>query len=342
MIREDIQNETRAAFERPALRYTASATQISSSPIAEGLLLHGRQSFLAPMRYNPKTQSMAHIDTIRASAFGQGRCQPRRSSHSSTRRGSLSNIGRTSLPPSRPGTMRERRSFSSSVNQAKTETLFIDTPEDPGTSFVFPPSKPDGLPRDPESSRPVSHAGSIFSIQTAVRTSANESCPQVEFGRTMPQGYEKVPAYTIRRIERKESYDLNSTALPVLPDSPIAFEQTSITHHSGKSALQPQENGSRASTWSTKVQTDVKELHEQEFLMEGLEDEIKKENFTMRGCQKIERALSNRIGGNTLPGRFKSLRWKTARVETRESQAEPGDGNFVLKKRLVDVEIGSD
>ena len=327
MIREDIRKEHRASSQRSSLRYAASAIQMSSPQVAENHLLLGRQSFLAPRKSKPKTQNMATLEITRASAFGRGRY------HS---RDSPSNMERTSQPPSRPSTMRGRQSFSSSFNQPKAEPLFVDTPDDPGTSFVFPSSKTENRPAEIEESRPVSHAGSIFSVRTAMSGSADDACPQVDFGRPLPQGYQKIPAYTIRRIERNDAFGLDSMGLPTLPDSPIGFEMRRETGIRENIAQPSIENGSRASRWSTKVQTTAEEFQEQETLVEDPPEERKKDNFAFRGCQKLVRALSNRIASDSL-GRFRSRRWKADRGGTITPGITAGNGTLALGERQVNI-----
>ena len=330
MIRENIQKEHQACSLRSSLRYAASAIQMSSLQVAEDRSLPGRQSFLAPLRVKPKAPSMATLATFRAGKFQQGRHH---------RPDSLSSIRRTSQPPSRPSTMRGRQSFSSSVNQPKSESLYIDTPDDPGTLFVFTSTKADSRPQDVEESRPISNAGSIFSFQTAMSGSANDACPQVEFGRPLPQGYQKVSAYTIRRIERNDMYGLDSASLPTLPDSPIAFQMHTDFRDKESGAQRPKESGSRASKWSTNVQTNVQELQEQETLVEDPPEEKKKENFVVRGCQKIARALSNRIGSDSSPGRFRSRRWKAGRVERITPMNAMEDDSLVLSEQQVNLRV---
>ena len=286
---------------------------------------------------------MANLEALRSSAIGQIWGPSSRPSMSSTRRGSLSNIGRASGPSSRPSTMRERRSFSSSVNQPRSETLFIDTPQNPGTSFIFPLSKHDVQPPALEESRPVSHAGSVFSVQTSIRTSTNEGPPQVEFGKTLPVGYQKIPAFTIRRIERNDSTGLTRSHPPASSDSPFAPEHPSTVEATNFGGAQPVDTDSRASKWSTKPQTNTTELVEQESLMQDAVDETRKENFAIRGCLKLARALSSRLGNNSVPVRFRSLRWKTGRAGAKTPYDELEDpSNFVLRDRQVNVGVRND
>ena len=291
---------------------------MSSQQLSEDRLLIGRQSFLAPQRANPRMLSMATLETARASAFRQGRCQPQGPSPISTRRDSQSTIGRTSQPASQPSRMRKRSSLSNSVHQLRAEPLFIDTPQDPGTSVVLLPRQVGGPPYNAEGNRPVSHAGSIVSVKAAVHTSTQDVCPLVDLGRSLPQAYEKVPACTIRSMKRNDFSGLNVASLPTLPDSPIAFEEVRDPRHKTSSPQPLPDNVSLASKWA-KVQTDVEELQEQDFLLEELAEGAKKENRAVRSCQKIARALSNRIRSDSLPGRFRSRRRKGGNIETTTS-----------------------
>ena len=329
MIGEDMWKEHHPCLQRPSVRSAASAFPMSSPQVADDRSLLGRQSFLASPRVNAGRPSRAALETVRASTFQQ-------SQHH--RRDSVSNIRRTSRSPSRPSTMRGRQSFSSSVNQPEAESLFIDTSYDPGNLFEFPSSKIDSRPQDVEESRPVSNEGAISSFQTAMCDSANHASQQVEFGRPLPQGYQKIPAYAIGLTERDDACGLGSASLPTLPDSPIAFPVHMGLQDEESSARRPQEHGPSASKWSTNIQTNAQEVQEQENLVDDPLKEKRRENFAVRGCHKIARALSNRIGSDSLPERLRSRRWKSGKPERATPMNETDDDSLVLSARQGNLE----
>lgn len=239
------------------------------------------------------TRSMADLKILNRSSAGLDGRYYRTPSLISARRASSSNIGYGSRPSSQSGAMQQRQSFSSSTSHQPTRTLFIDTPKDPGTSFVF-------LHRDSDEaaatslghSRPVSHSGSSFSMQTLHEVPGGESSLRVEFGKAVPAGCIKVPTHTIRRIDDIGADSHNKDDLPALPDSPIAFEeQDSSGRHKAK--VTEQESVSRASKWSTKPQTSPQEMDDQEQLMEQPKDEDVK-SLAPR-CELISRVMDKYI-----------------------------------------------
>ena len=306
MIRQDLK-DTNEAASSGALKAPAAADSLSF--VAHRAMLGPRKASSQLPLTKPEVARIASHSRIR----------PQRSSLASVGCNSLSHLISPLPPSSRPSTMRGRPSLSSSVGQHPKDRLYMDT-QDPDTSFIFPEDSTVPPNINGGDSRPVSNSGSVFSFQTTLPATMDEPLPRVEFGKLVPAGYSKVPVYTIRRIDKKDPGFADSLQLPALPDSPIAFEPTLSAIADSSLAPPSKETISRASKWSTKVETNQGERNEQDMLMDtSSHEEDKKESFAKRSCQRLVRALSARIGSNSLPVRLKSCRWKGGRAQLNKA-----------------------